>query len=92
MDINRQCLLRNSKVFCRQSLNITSLTECLVCEVTIQNEKGYIAVVYRRPSQNISEFESFLSGLDDLLSNIFCSKTQFTAILGDCNVRSPYLT
>ena len=31
-------------------VNITSLTECLVCEVTIQNNKGYVAVVYRSPS------------------------------------------
>ena len=41
--------------------NITSLTEYLVCEVTIQNKKGYVAVVYRSPSQSTSEFESFLS-------------------------------
>ena len=31
-------------------LNIISLTECLVCEVTIQNKKGYVGVVYRFPS------------------------------------------
>ena len=31
-------------------LNIISLTECLVCEVTIQNKKGYAGVVYRFPS------------------------------------------
>ena len=35
------------------------------------------------------EFEFFLSGLRDLLSNILCSKFQFTIILGDLNVRLP---
>ena len=70
-------------------VNITSLTECLVCEVTIQNKKGYVAVVYRSPSQSTSEFESFLSGLEDLLSNALCSKSQFTVVLGDFNARSP---
>ena len=70
-------------------VNITSLTECLVCEVTIQNKKGYVAVVYRSPSQSTSEFESFLSGLEDLLSNALCSKFKFTAVLGDLNARSP---
>ena len=70
-------------------VNITSLTECLVCEVTIQNKKGYVAVVYRSPSQSTSEFESFLSGLEDLLSNSLCSKSQFTVVLGDLNARSP---
>ena len=69
-------------------VNITSLIECLVCEVTIQNKKGYVAVVYRSPSQSTSEFESFLSGLEDLLSNTPCSKSQFTVILGDFNASS----
>ena len=70
-------------------VNITSLTECLVCEVTMQNKKGYVGVVHRSPSQSTSEFESFFSGLEDLLSNILCSKSQFTIILGDVNARSP---
>ena len=69
-------------------VNITSLTECLVCEVTIQNKKGYVFVVYRSPSQSTPEFESFLPGLEDLLSNKLCSKSQFTIILGDLNARS----
>ena len=51
-------------------VNITSLTECLVCEVTMQNKKGCVTVVYRSPSQSTSEFESFLSGWEDLLSNV----------------------
>ena len=33
-------------------VNITSLTECLICKVTIQNEKGYVAVVYKSLSQS----------------------------------------
>ena len=70
-------------------VNITSLTGCLICEVTMQNKKGYAVVVYRSPSQSTSEFESFLSGLEDLLSNIICSKSQFTIILGEFNSRSP---
>ena len=39
--------------------------------------------------QSTSEFESFLSGLEDLLSNSLCSKSQFTVVLGDLNARSP---
>ena len=30
-------------------VNITSLTECLVCEVTMQNKKGYVAVLNLNP-------------------------------------------
>ena len=72
-----------------RTVNITSLTECLVCEVTIQNKKGYVAVVYRSPSQSTSEFESFLSGLEVFLSNALCSKSQFNVVLGDFNAWWP---
>ena len=70
-------------------VNVTYLTQCLVCEVTIQNKKGYVAVVYRCPSQRTSEFESFLIGLKDFLNNILCLKSQSTVILGDLNTKSP---
>ena len=69
-------------------VDIISLHECLVCEVTVQNIKGYIAVMYRPPSQSSIEFESFLSGFEDMLSSVLFSKSQFTVILGDFNARS----
>ena len=68
-------------------VDITSLHECLVSEVTIQNKKGYVAVMYRSASQSSTEFESFHSGFEDMLSGILSSKSQFTVILGDFNAR-----
>ena len=65
-----------------------TLTWILVCEVTIQNKKGYVAVMYRCPSQSSIKFESFLSGFEDTLSSILFSKSQFIGISGDINVRS----
>ena len=56
--------------------------------VTTQNKKGYAAVIYRSPSQSSIEFESFLSGFEDMLSSVLFSKSQFTVILGDFNARS----
>ena len=44
--------------------------------------------MYRSPSQSSIEFESFLSGFEDMLSSILFSKSQFTVILGDFNARS----
>ena len=69
-------------------VDITSLPECLVCELTIQNKKGYVAVMCRSPSQSSIEFESFLSGFEDMLSSVLFSKPQFTVILGDFNAGS----
>ena len=44
--------------------------------------------MYRCPSQSNIEFESFLSGFEDMLSSVLFSESQFTVILGDFNVRS----
>ena len=66
-------------------VDITSLPECLVCEVAIQNK---LYVMYRSCSQSSIEFESFLSGFEDMLSSILFSKYQFIVILGDFNARS----
>ena len=49
-------------------VKLSNLSQCIVCEVFLQNCKGYIGVVYRSPSQNNIEFESFLSDFDELLS------------------------
>ena len=68
-------------------VDITFLHECIVCELTIQNKKGYVDVMYRSPSQSSIEFESFLSGFEDMLSSVLFSKSQFTVILGDFNAR-----
>ena len=69
-------------------VDITSLPEFLVFEVTIQNKNGYVAIMYRSPNQSSREFESFLSGFEDILSSVLFSKSQFTVFLGDFNVRS----
>ena len=72
-----------------QVVNITFLTGCLVFETTVQYKKAYVDVVYKSLSRNISRFESFLSGWEEFLSNIGCSKSQFTIILGYLKARSP---
>ena len=68
-------------------VDITSLTECLVCEVKIQNIKGYVAVVYRSPSQALLNLNPFY--LVWRTCSVKCSKSQFTIILGDLTARSP---
>ena len=42
----------------------------------------------RSPNQGSMEFESFLSGFEDMLSSVLFSKSQFTVILSDFNARS----
>ena len=54
----------------------------------LDNIRGYIALIYRSPSQNISEFQDFLSGFEQLLINIKGFKLTFTVLLGDYNTHS----
>ena len=44
--------------------------------------------MYRSISQSTSEFEFFLSGLEDLLGDALCSQSQFTVVLSDLYARS----
>ena len=51
-------------------LNISQLSECLVCELSIQNKKGYFVTLYRSPSQSHDDFQTFFKEFDKLLTNI----------------------
>ena len=67
------------------------LNESLLCEVTIRSKKCIIGTVYRYPSQNSDEFESFLSKFEFLLqniSNISNRNPYLTPLLGDYNARN----
>ena len=50
-----------------QIININFFSECLLCEVTVNNKMGYIAVFYRPPSQTNTVLNDFLSSFEKLL-------------------------
>ena len=60
----------------------------MLCEVTIQRQKGYVIVIYRSASQTTVEFDEFLSNFEKLLNFSKQLHPSFTIILGDFNVRS----
>ena len=51
-------------------LNLFQLPECLVCEVSIQNKRGFLATMYHSPSQSHDCFQNFLNEFEKLLSSI----------------------
>ena len=65
-----------------------SFNECIICEVSIQNSKGYVGVVSRSLSQDSFEFEKFLSNFEKVLSHTTLCNSLITIILGDFNARS----
>ena len=71
-----------------QLINLNYLSECLLCEFTFDNTKGYITVLYRSPSQTGSTFNHFLLNFEKMLQKISAFKQDFSIILGDFNARS----
>ena len=74
------------ETFAVRIVNSLNFNECIVCEVSIQNSKGYIGVIYRSPSQNPIEFEHFLSNFEKLLNYTTSNNGLFTIILGEYNL------
>ena len=53
------------------------IAQCITCEITLQNQKGYVVVIYQSPSQSITEFDESLSNFDKLLNNINTVQTLY---------------
>ena len=60
----------------------------MLCGVTVNDKKGYIAVLYRSPSQTNTVFNDFLSNFEKLLEEISDLNPDFSIILEDFNARS----
>ena len=65
------------------------LKEALLLEMIYNNKKVIVSVIYRSPSQNNCQFESFLTNFEFLLSEIQKCKPSLPLITGDFNARSP---
>ena len=63
-------------------------SECIICEVSIQNNESYIGVICRSRSQDANEFQKFLSNFKINVSNTTANNALFIIILGNCNARS----
>ena len=69
-------------------INLSYFEEALLLEMIYHNKKVILSVIYRSPSQSIIEFDSFLSNLEKLLSDINNRKPALSIITGDFNARS----
>ena len=70
------------------SYKLTLSQRTLLLEMTYNNKKVIVSVIYRSPSQNNSEFDLFLSNFKKLFSNINERKPFLSVITGDFNERS----
>ena len=64
------------------------LTECILCEIILDNKKEYLAVVYRSPNQNNNEFDKFLTICEVKLNQASSANPFFTDVLNEFNAAS----
>ena len=81
------CLCYKENLSLRQ-IETPYFSQCILCELSIQNKVGYIAVIYLSPNQSVNEFDEFLLNFEKLLNQIILLKSSFLVILGDFNARS----
>ena len=63
-------------------------TECLLCEINVKRQVGFIIVSYRSPSKTTSRFHDFLSNFEKHFDDVQILQSAFTVILVDLNTRS----
>ena len=71
-----------------QIINQHYLKEALLLEMSYNNKKVIVSVIYRSPSQSTDEFDSFISNFENFLNDINKRKPSLSLVTGDFNSRS----
>ena len=70
-----------------RKVNICKLNECIVTEITVNNERCFLPCLYRSPNQNQEQFESFCENLIDVLSGINNQQQTCSILVGDFSAK-----
>ena len=68
-------------------ISIPYFNEALLLEMSYNNKKVMVSVIYRSPSQTNDEFDTFLSNFQMLLNDINNRKPSLSVVAGDFNSR-----
>ena len=68
-------------------ISIPYFNEALLLEMSCNNKKVMVSVIYRSPSQTNDEFDTFLSNFQMLLNDINNRKPSLSVVTGDFNSR-----
>ena len=68
--------------------NISTLHECINLKITFDGKLCNLICLFRSPSQNMEEFETFVKNLELNLEFIFNKNPYLTAVVGDFNDKS----
>ena len=70
-----------------KKIELFHITKCLLCEINLKGQLGFIIVSYRSPNQTSFHFDNFLSKFEKL-DDVQIFEPVFTVILGDFNGQS----
>ena len=70
-----------------RKVDICKLNECIVTEITVNNERCFLTCLYRSPNQNQEQSESFWENLIDVLSGINNQQPTCSILVGDFNAK-----
>ena len=68
--------------------DLTTLDECLVCEIQNGSKCFFLTVLYRSPSQSIEQFSLFKQRLQETIININDCSPTIAIYIGDFNTRN----
>lgn len=68
--------------------DLTSLDECLVCEIKTGTKNLFLCHIYRSPSQNLDLFTDFKQKWEETIKNINDLSPTMSLFLGDFNARN----
>ena len=63
----RACIYHTESISVKV-MKLSQLPECLVCEVLIQNKRGFLVALYHSPSQSQNCFQMLLHEFEKLLA------------------------
>ena len=70
-------------------MQISYMSDCLVCEVKYENKtKNFVVILQRSASQTYDEFDKFLRSFESVINNIDQSNSFFVLAIGSFNARS----
>ena len=69
-------------------ISLPFFNEGLLLEMSYKKTKVFVSVIYRSPSQNSNEFQSFLTNLENFFIDINKRKPFLSVVTGDFNARS----
>ena len=68
--------------------DLTTLDECLVCDIQNGSKRFFLTVLYRSPCQNIEQFSFFKQRCEETIININDCSPTIAKYIGDVNAKN----